>query len=252
MGPSSRQRRSVSLALASVLALLASFLTGALVSPAAAAASLTLIKEGPGSVLVGESAEFTLTVTNGGDAPAYNVSFRDVLPANVTYVGPTSPASAGAPTVIANAPSAGRTTLIWANTFDLNSAGDATLTYTVRPDPVLLPVGASFVNSSGAYWSSDARIVPAFNPVTGEFIPESPPPSATSGVAGVTATTTISAVKIEKSEASPENELVRGIHGGNGTVYTLTVTNNGEHPTTASTSTPSVPVTVTDYLPASL
>jgi uncharacterized repeat protein (TIGR01451 family)/fimbrial isopeptide formation D2 family protein len=210
-------------------------------TPAAAASSLSLTKEGPGQVLVGSAGEFTLTVLNTGDAPAYNVSFRDVLPAGVSYKpGSVSPASAGAPTILANKPATGQTTLIWSNTFDLNPNGEAGLTYEVNTDAASLPVGASFTNTAGTYWSGDPRTVPDFNATSGVFVPE----SGVIAVEGVAETTSVTAVLIEKSEPSPENELVRGIHGDNGTTYTLVVTNNGRNPTTG--------VTVTDYLPASL
>ena len=230
------------LAAATVVAVVASTLTGALVVPAAAASNLTLAKGGPGQVLVGSSGEFTLRARNTGDAPAYNVSFRDVLPVGVSYrAGSVSPASAGEPTVLANKPSTGQTTLIWGNTFDLNQNGEATLTYEANTNATTLPVGATFTNTAGTYWSADPRTVPAFNATSGVFVPVS---GTTFAVEGITETTSVTAVLIEKSEPSPEHELVRGIHDDNGTTYSLRVTNNGRNPTTG--------VTVTDYLPASL
>lgn len=221
--------------------LVASGLVVATAAPAAAAASLALTKDGPGRILVGSSGAFTLMVRNTGDAPAYNVSFRDVLPAGVSYkTGSVTPASAGAPTIVANRPSTGQTTLIWSNTFDLNPNGETTLAYEVSTNATTLPVGATFTNTAGTYWSTDPRTVPAFNSATGAFVPA----SGVVAVEGVTETTSVTAVIIEKSEPSPEHELVRGIHGNNGTTYTLKVTNNGRNPTTG--------VTVTDYLPATL
>ena len=56
--------------------------------------------------------------------------------------------------------------------------------------------------------------------------------------------TTGLAVAVSKAMSSPENEIVRGVHGGFPQVWTLTVTNNKANPTTGTT--------VTDYVPASL
>jgi uncharacterized repeat protein (TIGR01451 family)/fimbrial isopeptide formation D2 family protein len=223
-----------------VTALLASMLGVVAAAPASAAASVGLAKDGPETVLVGGGGTFELTATNSGDAPAYNVSFRDVLPAGVTYTaGSTSPSTLGEPTVIANKPATGQTTLIWDNVFDINPPGSATVSYDVTTSSVTLPVGARFTNTATAYWSSDVRDAPSFT-ADGAFIPE---PNITAGTA-VPETTTVTALEVTKSEPSPENELVRGIHGSNGTTYTITVTNNGIQFTNG--------VTVTDYLPASL
>ncbi len=57
------------------------------------------------------------------------------------------------------------------------------------------------------------------------------------------ATTTITAITVEKSEPSPEGELLRGVHDHT-TVYTLQVTNNDARATNG--------VTAVDYLPAAL
>lgn len=49
----------------------------------AAGPAITVQKNGPGSVLAGETAEYTLTATNPnqvGAVPEYNLSFTDVLP----------------------------------------------------------------------------------------------------------------------------------------------------------------------------
>lgn len=231
-------RRSGAAALAATL--LASMLGVVVADPASAAASVGLAKDGPETVLVGGGGTFELVAANAGPDPAYNVSFRDVLPAGVTYTaGSTSPSTLGEPTVIVNKPATGQTTLIWDNVFDINPPGSATLSYDVTTSSVILPVGARFTNTATAYWSSDVRDAPSFD-ANGAFVPE------TNITAGTDApeTTTVTALEVTKSEPSPENELVRGIHGSNGTTYTITVTNNGIQFTNG--------VSVTDYLPASL
>src|SRR5690606_36887403 len=114
-------------------------------------------------------------------------------------------------------------------------------TYRVRHDTAgtgALAIGDDYVNQATAYANQQARIVPAFDP-SGNA--QSSPTGLTSNLAH--ATTQVAAIKIEKSEASSEGEIMRGIHRHQ-TVYTLKVTNNGIHPTTG--------ITVDDYLPAGL
>ncbi len=230
-------------ALGSVIALLASFLTGALISQslAAGAPDITLDKTGPEKILIGEDAEFTLAVStpSGAATPAYNVSFRDVLPVGVAYKsGSVSPSTVGEPTIIANKPLTGQTTLIWTNVFDVNQNDTAEITYSVTPSTTTYPVGSTFSNSATAYANSDPREVPDFSPTTG---------LSTGGSTGTdgpeVASTLITAIKIVKTEPSPEHELVRGVHD-NSTVYTLTTTNNTHLSTTG--------IVVVDYVPATL
>ena len=61
----------------------------------------------------------------------FNLSFRDVLPAGVSYLaGSSTPA----PQVINDQPSLGMTTLIWSNVADLAPGSDFELTYEVEYD----------------------------------------------------------------------------------------------------------------------
>ena len=116
------------------------------------------------SILIGGSIGYTVRVSNSGAAGvgrAYNVSVRDVLPAGVSYKAGSS--SLGDPTVIANAPAAGQTTLIWANLFDVTPAGEQELTYSVTPDPVALPVSSTITNAATAYATNDPFDVTDFS-----------------------------------------------------------------------------------------
>ena len=207
--------------------------------PAAqAAAGLSLTKSGPSSVLADGAASYALTAANPGSAPEYNVTFRDVLPAGVTYVGgSTSPSSAGEPQVITD-PTTHAQTLIWSNVTDLQVGDSFALGFSADTDPAVLPVGATFVNSGSAYSNTDPRRVPTFSatgtPTAGSY---------TETASATTSPTVVSALKITKAEPSPEAELLRGVHL-HATVYTLTVNN-----TTVSATDG---VVVTDYLPASL
>ena len=94
----------------------------------------TPCKQGPGSILVGDTAKYTLTAANpaGGDqVPQYNLSFRDVLPPGVTYVpGTTEPPRAGEPVIHTNRldpddPATEYQTLVWRNVADLRHRGVA-------------------------------------------------------------------------------------------------------------------------------
>lgn len=223
-----------------VTALLASML-GAVAAPSAQAAgtpNIGLRKDAPATVLVGTPIDFSLEVSNPAGQPrAFNVTFRDVLPAGVSYVpGSTSPSSAGEPTIVTDRPASGQTTLIWSNLFDINPNGSASLAYQAQPDPDQYPVGATVTNAATAYASNDPFVIPKFDSNG----------NATAGGTGLdsdSATTTMSAIEVVKSEPSPEGELLRGVHD-NSTVYTITVRNNGVAATEG--------ITLVDYLPAGL
>ena len=221
--------------------------TGALAaipaSPALAAGTpnITLAKSGPGQVLAGGNARFTLTTSNpsGAATAAYNVTFRDVLPVGVSYLaGSTSPSDVGDPVIYANSPSAGQTTLVWVNVNDAQPGGSSSLSYSVTPATATYPVGATFTNSATTYASSDPRQVAKFS--AGGVVTAG---TYTSNDGPVTATTTVSAIAVAKSEPSPEHELSRGVHD-NTVVYTLTVTNNSANATNG--------VTLDDYIPVGL
>jgi uncharacterized repeat protein (TIGR01451 family)/fimbrial isopeptide formation D2 family protein/LPXTG-motif cell wall-anchored protein len=206
----------------------------------AAGEAVSLAKRATDSVLVGGDVDYSLTAANPGtntDAVTeYNATFRDVLPIGVTYkAGTTTPAGYGDPTVYTD-PGTGQQTLVWRNVDDLAIDQTITIGFTAATDPDVLPVGAKPKNDGNVYVSSDPRLVPRFT---------------TAGVvsdrytahADASATSTITAVTVAKSEPSPEHELLRGVHDHT-TVYTLTVTNNTVNPTET--------VTVVDYLPAQL
>ena len=222
------------------VSLLASLLTLAVAPSAQAAGSpdIGLDKTGPSTVLVGEEAEYSLEVTNPtGPGTAYNVSFREILPVGLTYVsGSTSPTSFGEPKVIANKPASGQTTLIWSNLFDINVDGATSMTYKLLPNATTFPVGATFLNAATAYASNDPFVVPKFDA-------NGAPIGGGTGTATDVVSTLVTALEVTKTEPSPENELVRGIHD-NSTVYTFIVTNNKG----AATED----ITVVDYVPAGL
>lgn len=220
------------------------------VAPAAAADPIIqLTKQGPGQILVGDTATYTLTATNPGgtdQVPQYNLSFRDVLPPGVVYVGPTTPASAGTPTVftnrlVASDPASEYQTLVWPNAADLQVNSVAELSFIVRAARDPWPVSSSFPNVANAYTNADPRYVPKFDP-NGVVVPG--PTSFTASATASTVTTSVTAFRIQKSSSpTPEGELLRGIHDHVAT-YTLRVTNN---PSFATND-----IEIRDYLPAGL
>ena len=203
-------------------------------TPAQAAESLTLDKSSD-PVLVGENVAYRLTAANDGTVDLYNVTFRDVLPAGVTYVpGSTTPESVGDPSVYTD--DDGIQTLIWRNVDDAAQKGDVTIGFKAKPDSDDYPVGSTIPNKADVYANSDPRYVPRFTSA-GELRDRSTAEGHDSN------TTQVSAIELTKSEPSPEGELLRGVHD-HPTVYTLKVRNNGQTPTDG--------ITVVDYLPAGL
>ena len=249
-------RRALTLIATFSLTLVLVTVPAVVASPAAQAAApptIGLGKTGPASVLAGSPVPFTLTATNpasaGSAVPQYNVSFQDVLPPGVTYKpGTTTPADVGDPTVFTAQvifPAGSSTlvpqqTLVWSNVADLPIGGNVAIGYQVVPPSTLYPVGSTLTNMAQDFASTNPRLVPKFDRVTGAPKPN----AATTAGPQRSVTTAISAITIVKSDdASPEGKLLRGVHQ-NVSIYTLLVTNNDDDPTTGNQ--------VVDYLPANL
>ena len=210
-------------------------------APSFAAPGITLNKSAPADVLVGGSVRYTLTASNPAsnpDAiPEFNVSVRDVLPVGVTYdAGSSTPVGFGEPQVITD-PDTGQQTLIWSNIADIAPGSTGSLSFSATLSAATFPVGSDAINNANVYTNSDPRTVPKFT-ASGEPVPGSFTESASD-----LASTRVSAVHLEKSEPSPEGELLRGVHDHT-TVYTLRVTNNHGAATNAAG--------VVDLIPAGL
>ncbi|WP_369140418.1 isopeptide-forming domain-containing fimbrial protein [Modestobacter versicolor] len=205
---------------------------------AAGTPDIGLSIEAPDAVLLGDELPYQLTVTNpAGQLPAYNASFRVVVPAGVTYVvGSTSPAVAGDPRQVSD-PDSGETTLIWLNVADVQPGGTAVLGFRAVSGVAPYPVSSTVQLRADAYVASDARTLPSF------AADGTPSGGATGSASAVGPVTRISAIEVEKGEPSPEHELLRGVHRHT-TVYTVEVRNNQVHPTDD--------VVLVDLLPAAL
>ncbi len=221
--------------------------------PPAGVPQISLTKEMPAEALYETPIPVTLrasqqTFPPGDEEKGYNLSFRDVLPVGVSYQpGSSSPA----PRLIADQPAPGMTTLIWSNVADLAPGSAYSLTYRVTYDPLVIDAGAYITTgtndgahgapAAGAYVNCNPRWIPQFagngQPAGTRFN------SASSSATVAPQQTLLKAIEIEKSEPSPESELLRGLHNHQ-TVYTLTIRNNTQRPTDD--------LVVVDYLPAGL
>ena len=233
----------IAVVLASTTALGGVFTTPPAAQAADVTAGIAIATDTPTSVLADEPVEISFTATNSTPTTdLYNLSLSYVLPAGVAYTGPTSPASIGDPTIYTVTdslePLVTHQVLVWRNASDLPAADVVSISFSVQPNPAKYPVGSTISGTALGYANSNPRLIPRFNPTTG---------AATTGYTanGSRDITPIvvSAVDIEKSEPSPEAELMRGVHDSV-TTYTLTIRNTD----VAATDT----VTVVDYLPAGL
>jgi uncharacterized repeat protein (TIGR01451 family)/fimbrial isopeptide formation D2 family protein len=214
-----------------------------LIAPAAASAApnITLEKHAPETALLGTSQKVQLVAKNPkGQIRGYNLTFRDVLPAGVEYVGGSS--TKVAPRLVPNAPGVGMTTLIFENVADLSGNSEYDLEYEVKPSTSFFKINKeeeepAYTNKAEAFVNEKAREKPRFTAL-GE-----PVPNTFTGKALAEATTELTAIEIEKSNPRPEGEILRGVHDHQ-TTYTLRVRNNKFGPSKV--------LEVEDLLPAGL
>ncbi len=218
-------------------------------APSQAAGSPDLqLSGGPATtVLYGSDIPVSLTAALPGGAPkGYNLAYRAVLPAGVSYVAGSAGTQDGEPRILTDAPTSGRTTLIWPNVDDLVANSSHTLAFSVAyTRSTATPgsrydVGDQVTIDSGAYISLDPRDEADF---TALGVPSPAGTDTYTGFAEQTTDTNLTAIKVVKSEPHPEGEIPRGVHDHQ-TVYTLTVTNNSVNPTNG--------VSLEDFLPAGL
>ncbi len=240
LSTSSTPRRRRWTVLAVVNAMVAAVVLGGLIvgaaPPAAVAAgtpNLAIAVSGPADALIQAPATpmtYTATVTNPSPNPnGYNLGYKVTIPAGVTFVS----SSLGAPDVTTTL-SNGSTVLFFENVADILTNSSNAISIDVVAANGTYPVNASVAVGIDAYSNSDPRVSPTMSGTT---------VSGSTGNAGGTATSTIKAIKLTKSEPSVEGELVRGVHDHD-SVFTLKVTTNGVRTNNG--------VIVDDYLPAGL
>jgi hypothetical protein len=212
---------------------LALLLLAVLAATAQAAPSITLTPGGDTEVLYGDQATVKLTATNPLGQPAgYNLSFRAVLPAGVSYVPGSGPAGVPA-TVLSNQPAAGQTTVIFQNVSDLSANSTYDLSFKVTHNPAQIAVGSTFTVQGGAYLNTDARTVPQFDPTTGIANPAYYTGTASAGQA-------IKTLPFRVTRIAPDDQL-RGAHD-----FQYRTQVKIENNKVASTQS----ISLTDYAPA--
>ncbi len=231
--------------------------------------------------VLGEDVTLDVTIANpAGSAAVYNLSATLLLPDTVSIVSagalgtPSAvyPAGAVLPGTMAGgadtcaalglvnptppqsgkcAVPAGKQFAVFQNFSDLPATGEVSTSIKLRPKVNTTDtggvangyaVGDPIEVTMNAYTSSNERFVPVFPGSTG--LGGAVAQQATSSSSPKSIDPEMRALRIEKSEPSPENELLRGVHGDRTTVYTLTVHHTGEGDLTDST--------IVDYLPAGL
>ena len=219
-----------------ILALFALILAGLLAAPAAQAAGTPDLQlaAGSSSPLYGQGGSASSAAALADGQPkGYNLSFRAVLPAGISYTG----GAEFSPQVISNAPAAGQTTLIFSNISDLVANSTQSVALDLAHDPSVYEVGDTYEIAWEAFVNTDPRYEPKFT-ASGTVVP-----GTFTGSAVANSTSTINAIRVSKSEPSREGEILRGVHD-NQTIYTLTLENNSINPT--------VSTILDDYLPAGL
>jgi uncharacterized repeat protein (TIGR01451 family)/fimbrial isopeptide formation D2 family protein len=180
------------------------------------------------STLYGDPVHVTVSTANPlGPSYGYNLTYRVVLPAGVSY------AAGGevTPKEIAEAPGTGETTLIFENISDLSPGSTKTFSFDLSYSEAVYDAGDSFPVKAQAFVNDDPRFIPKFN---AEGIPQGPESSSFTGYTPeLTGIQTLKAIEVEIEEPSAEGEILRGVHEHQ-TVYTLKVTNNGVNPTTGT------------------
>ena len=136
---------------------------------------------------------------------------------------------------------AGKQYLVFENVSDLPAGASASHTLTLRPKASEFPIGSTVDLTVTGYTSADETFIPVF-PGTRSAAGGNDHTSAP-GVSA--ASEPIKALRMTKEEEThSENEVLRGVHGGHGAIYRLTVHHTGEADLDDAV--------VVDYLPAGL
>ena len=238
-----------------IVAIIASTLAAVALAPAAQAAPTALtVDVSGGDILAGEDATFNVSVKNSGVNGGYNAAIILDLPVGVDFESSTW----GAPIIYdaTNPPStplaAGMQRWVWEDVSDLPVGGVLSGTVTVTPrqpamgtgttaDTAVFPVGSTLTVTGSAAVSGDAGLLPVFNGATGVGGPTAI--AETTAATAAPATATMLALRVTKSEPSPEHELVRGVHN-HITRYRILVENTKEGQTGGTT--------LVDFVPAGL
>ena len=240
--------RRATAAVLSLLVLLGTVVAEPFAPPAAQAddVGVTLAISGDARILAGEDGVLRLAATGSGDW-GYNLAFVVSVPVGLEPRGST----VGPPRIIDDPDDAGRELWIFEDVSDLPAGGTSDITVDVRPaqpapgsgetsDPQIFPVGSVIDVTASAFTSANPNLLPWF---TGSSaINQADSEAAT--VSGDDAfQIEVAALRVTKSEPSPESELLRGVHDHT-TVTTVVVENTSKGDTQAAV--------LVDYLAAGL
>lgn len=212
------------------------------------------------TLILGEDTSVDISITNESGDPTYNLSVTVMLPDTVDLIEPSpfgpfekfvagdelpgNPVASNGETCakagLEPVPSstkcrvpAGKQYFVFTNFSDLPAGGTYSDSLTLRPrvDNSVDGSGPGFnVGDSvdvvvNAYTSENERYIPMFPGSTTKGAAAAE--AATSGRGRADSESEVRALRITKSEPSPENELLRGVHDQT-TVYTLTISHTGE------------------------
>lgn len=193
--------------------------------------------------------------TDAGAQDAYNLSLGIVLPKGVVLDGKTT---LGVPTVFpvsetnrvvpgayAKFPTdcvafglepvpgqanscqvpEGMTYAVFTNISDLPAGAATQHSIKVRPDATLFPIGSALNATISAFTSNQATMVPVFPGIKSVATTN----SHTSAPATVTLDAPVKGLRVSKAQTEhPDNKVLRGVHGDNGTIYSLTINHTGQ------------------------
>ncbi|MFA7497703.1 MAG: isopeptide-forming domain-containing fimbrial protein [Leucobacter sp.] len=224
---------------------------------AAAAGTAPTVSAGSSDTyLAGEDLTLDLAFTGtAGASSQYNLSAGIVLDADVTFVSSgdllgtptqypagsvlrsgiataTTPDSCAAlgledaptPAGACRVPT-GMQYWVFENISDLPEGATVSDALTVRPKAGTFPAGDDFPFQVNAYTNSVPQFLPVFPGSSG--VSTGAAATGTSNAGVVTDQVPVNALRIEKTEPSPESELLRGVHDHT-TTYTLSVYHTGE------------------------
>ncbi|HLS02621.1 MAG TPA: hypothetical protein VK054_11690, partial [Beutenbergiaceae bacterium] len=220
---------------------------------------------GTSSYIAGEDLEVEVSFSSAGDDHVYNLSAGVLLPEDVTIqdtsslgtprifeAGETVPMPSGGE---ATADTCGEVGLdhdghtcvvpddsqyaVFTNISDLPTGATADHTLSIRPSADTFDVGEEIPVKVTGFTSKEERYIPVF-PGTRSVAPDA---DHNSGAGGLDHNVAVNALRVEKSEPSPEDELLRGVHNHT-TTYTVRVYHTGQGDISDAK--------VIDYLPAGL
>lgn len=176
-------------------------------------ADLAVTKSGPASVLAGDNATYTLTVTNNGPSDAQNVVVKDTLPPNVSFVS----LGVSSDPRFACQPDNGNAGIV-------NCTAATLIAPAVNPPPIIPPRSASNVATIIIIGRVNANVpngTVLTNNASVSASTQDPVPANNAATPVNTTVVTDAALTIVKTD-SPDPVIA-----GNNLTYNITVNNNG-------------------------